>query len=116
MSFKVTRDAFRTEEDARRQARERGFDFFKDNLVAPVAQAPGKEKPHYHDFDALTFVVEGLLDFTDLETGERYNCGPGTLVEDVGRNAHFESHAGFRALSAYRVDPETLVHPLVRPA
>ncbi len=116
MSFKITRDAFCSEEDARRQARERGFDFFTEKLVAPVAQAPDKQKPHYHDFDALTFVVEGLLDFTDLENGERYKCGPGTLVEDFGRNLHFESHAGFRAYAAYRVDPQTLEQPLVRPA
>ena len=117
MSFAVTHDTFKTEEEVHQRAAARGFNFIKETHVkAVVDDNPLKAQPHFHDFDTLVFIMEGSLDFIDIETGLQHRCGPGTLVEDIGHNRHAESHAGFRSLTAYRVDPATLELPYVRPA
>jgi hypothetical protein len=117
VSFTVVHNAFASEEEARQQALARGFNFIRETRNKPVAEDnPLKGESHFHDFDTLVFIVEGSLDFVDHETGLHHVCGPGTRVEDIGHNRHAESHMGFRALTAYRVDPETLEMPYVRPA
>ena len=117
MSFAVTHNAFKTDEDVHGLAVARGFHYIKENRVKAVADDnPLKSEEHFHDFDTMVFIMEGSLDFVDYETGLHHRCGPGTLVEDIGHNRHAEAHGGFFSLTAYRVDPTTLEMPYVRPA
>jgi hypothetical protein len=102
MTFSVTPHAFTTEAEARAEIDAAGwYPMLRD-------VQPEHNTPHYHDFDSVIFVLDGSMDFFEVETGIHHRCGPGSRVEDSGPNVHREEHDGYRALVGFKEDPEVL--------
>ena len=70
---------------------------------------------HWHDFDAMIFVLEGVNVVTVAATGETLRCGPGSRADFPRGVIHREHHEGFRALYGLSVDPATLTGPVSFP-
>jgi hypothetical protein len=102
MTFSVTPNAFTTEDEAQSEIDAAGW----FPLISVVE--PEHNTPHYHDFDSVIFVLEGSMDFFEVETGIHHRCGPGSRVEDFGPNVHREEHDGYRALVGFKQDPAVL--------
>ncbi len=85
-------------------------------LYAAVIDVPATENDfHWHDFDAIFYVLEGGLEVTDHETGEKINLVAGDRVQTGRGFAHRERHDGFKAAFGISVDPTTLEYPLEKP-
>lgn len=70
--------------------------------------APEHNEPHFHPFDSIVFIVDGVLRFHDVVTGEFHVCPPGTRIDDLGDNLHREDHDGYRAIVGFAQDPAVL--------
>jgi len=107
MSMDVHLDAFSgTEADALAEIRAKGW--------YPLARdvAPEHNEPHFHPFDSIIYIVEGVLRFHDVATGELRICPPGTRIDDIGENLHREDHEGYRAIVGFSDYPAGLrPHP-----
>lgn len=102
MTFSITPNAFTTEAEARAEIEAAGW-------LWHVADVPAEHnQPHYHPFDSTVFVLDGSMDFYELETGIHHRCGPGTRVQDWGPNVHQEEHDGYRSLVGFKEDPAVL--------
>ena len=71
-----------------------------------------KNEDHWHDFDAMIFILEGELGLTESETGETCTCGPGTRIVAKAGVLHREEHNGYKAVIGVSVDPATLKQPI----
>ena len=77
--------------------------------------AAGENEPHWHDFDAFVFVLEGELVLTDVESGESRVCGPGTKVQAARGVLHRESTPGYKALIGFSQPLDDLTQPIDKP-
>lgn len=102
MGITKTQDAFALEDEAMAQIRAAGF----HPLMVDVP--PESNDDHWHDFDAMIFVLEGVNVVTVAATGETLTCGPGSRADFPRGAVHRESHQGYRGLFGFSVDPATL--------
>ena len=103
MSMDVHLHAFSgTEDDAHAEVRAMGWYPMASDVAAE------HNEPHFHPFDSIVFIVDGVLRFHDLATGEFHVCPPGTRIDDLGENMHREDHDGYRAVVGFREDPAVL--------
>lgn len=81
-----------------------------------VLEVPATENDfHWHDFDSVTYVLEGSLEVTVQATGEVYTLVPGDRSEAKAGFVHREKHSGFKAAFGFWVDPATLSLPIEKP-
>ena len=67
---------------------------------------------HWHDFDALVYVVEGQLILIDPETGKQEICDVGTKLTINRGLLHKEKTEGYRAIVGFSVNPAELSRPI----
>lgn len=109
MGITKTQDAFALEEEAVAAVRAAGF-------YPVVAEAPAETNDdHWHDFDAMIFVLDGVNVVTVAATGETLTCGPGSRADFPRGAVHRESHQGYRAVFGFSVDPATISGPVNMP-
>jgi len=109
MGVTKTQDAFAVEDEAMAAIRSAGF---YPMLIDVPAEC---NEDHWHDFDAMIFVLEGVNVVTVAATGETLRCGPGSRADFPRGVIHREHHEGFRALYGLSVDPATLTGPVSFP-
>ena len=100
------------------------YDYFSDEGVAQkeidaagyhsVTLEVGVESndDHWHDFDALLYILDGELTITDAETGETCACGAGTKIVANRGVLHREQTEGYKALVGVSVDPAEIAQPI----
>ena len=106
MGITKTPDAFAQEDEAMAAIRAAGF--FPWRVDVPAES----NADHWHDFDAMIFVLEGVNVVTVTATGETLACGPGSRADFPRGTIHRENHQGYRALFGLSVDPATLDGPI----
>lgn len=63
------------------------------NLDVP----PVQNQDHWHQFDAVFYILEGDLTVRDANSGREFACGPGSRISVPARALHREhSSAGYR--------------------
>ncbi|CAB4364038.1 MAG: hypothetical protein F2681_08140 [Actinobacteria bacterium] len=103
MSMVVHLQAFSgTELDARAEIQAMGWYPYASDVAAEHNES------HFHPFDSIVFIVDGVLRFHDVVTSEFHVCPPGTRIDDIGENVHREDHEGYRAIVAFAEDPAVL--------
>jgi len=100
---------FATTEDALAEIKAAGY------WPVTIDFPPEKSEVHWHDFDSLTFILEGELSVTNVDTGEHCVCGPGTRITAKAGIRHREEHRGYKALIGLSVDPAALTQPINKP-
>lgn len=106
----VETNAFTSEEEAAAIAEREGF----PHTIA--LDLPAEENDyHWHDFDALIFMVNGDLTVTYKDSGETVTFRPGMLVRAKGGGLHKEKTDGYRAVFGLQQDPSTLTQPINKP-
>jgi DNA-binding transcriptional MerR regulator len=109
MGITKTYQAFEGEDEAMAAIRAAGF-------WPALIDAPAEtNENHWHDFDAMIFVLEGENVVTVAATGETLVCGPGSRADFPRGAVHRENHAGYRALIGFSVDPAAFKGPLNMP-
>jgi DNA-binding transcriptional MerR regulator len=109
MGITKTQGAFVSEDDAMAQIRAAGF-------YPLLVNAPAESNnDHWHDFDAMIFVLEGVNVVTLASTGETLACGPGSRADFPRGVIHRENHQGYRGLIGFSVDPATFEGPIEMP-
>ncbi len=70
---------------------------------------------HWHDFEAMVYVISGEITLTERETGESCTAGAGTTVRALGvRQVHREDSDGYRAVIGFLSDPADIQRPIDR--
>lgn len=91
-------------------------EFEQLGLYAAVVEVPPTENDfHWHDFDSITYVLEGSLEVTEQAAGEVYVLVPGDRSKAMRGFAHREKHSGFKAVFGISVDPSALKFPIELP-
>jgi quercetin dioxygenase-like cupin family protein len=109
MPFTCTPKAFDVEAEAVREIEARGW----HALTFP---APGEVSEwHWHDFEALIFMLEGTLRIEFEDGSESFVCEPGTRVETADHVVHREITDGYRAVFGISVDPAQITLPINKP-
>ncbi len=67
---------------------------------------------HWHRFDALLYLLEGVLHLTDVATGKVLNIRPGYRVSIPAGTLHAERSDGYRVLLGSSVPPEDFGDPV----
>ena len=70
---------------------------------------------HWHDFDAVVYIMDGELIITDLETGERCSCTRGSKITAPRGVLHSEETPGYRATVGLPEKFENLTQPINKP-
>ena len=102
MAFIVTENAFTTKEQAIEEIEAANLWVFEAELEA------GEVAPHWHNFYAQTYVLEGQLNITDVAAEITYECGPGARIIGPPRTVHSEQCGGVKIVAGLAVDPSTL--------
>jgi quercetin dioxygenase-like cupin family protein len=106
----ITADAFEDEAAAVREIEARGWHALTFPAPAEVSEW------HWHDFDALIFMLEGTLRIEFQDGREAFECGPGARIETAERVVHREVTDGYRAVFGISVDPSRITQPINKPA
>ncbi len=107
MQFSCTPARFADEAEAITMAKERG-----EHPLALDIEAVENDF-HWHDFQTTTYIVGGELTIEVRDTGERFVCGPGTVIEtDRPGIVHREISDGYRAVFGFDRDPRELTMPI----
>jgi uncharacterized cupin superfamily protein len=106
MAMDLRSNHFSTEEEAVAEIKAAGF------WPITVEFPAEKNENHWHDFDAMVFVLEGEVSISEAETGECCTCGPGTRMSAKAGIVHREDTAGYKAVVGLGVDPTTLTQPI----
>lgn len=109
-NFACTPDSFADEAEAISIAEARG----EHPLALDIAAV--ENDFHWHDFQTTIYMVSGELTVVGRDSGERYTCGPGTMLraEEAGI-VHREITDGYRAVFGFDRDPTTLTMPIDKP-
>jgi hypothetical protein len=67
---------------------------------------------HWHDFDSMSYVLEGEVTLTDTQAGTVHVCKPGTKIIGTRGFLHHEKTEGYKALIGVSVNPEELTQPI----
>jgi len=109
MPFTCTPDAFDDEAAAVQEIEARGWH-------ALPFTAEGSGEWHWHDFEALIFMLDGTLRIEFEDGRSALECPPGARVETADRVVHREVTGGYRAVFGISVDPATITMPIDKPA
>jgi len=108
MKYTVTECHFSTREEALAEIVARGWH-------AMEYQVPAEEtEMHWHDYDAVAFVLEGTLR-TVFEDGSEIECGPGSRVEQPSRVVHRSDSSAYQAVFGFSVRREDMTRPISKP-
>ena len=99
---------FVREEQALVEAEGEGFHAF---LAEDEAYSLG---PHWHDFDAHLYLLEGSVQLTDCATHEEFHCAVGSKMIIPRRCVHTETSSGMTYVLALSVDPAALTGEINR--
>ena len=110
MDAKITTQHFNSEEESVAENRAMGFHPLTIDVPAVTNDF------HFHDFDSVTYMLEGALTVTERDSGETCTLNPGDKAEARAGVVHKESHDGFRAVFGFAVPPQELTHPIDKPA
>ena len=111
MEFRCTPDSFADEAEATAMATARG-----EHPYAADIDAVDNEF-HWHDFQTTTYIVGGELTIELRDSGERYVCGPGTMIRaETPHIVHREISDGYRAVFGFDRNPRELTMPIDKPA
>jgi hypothetical protein len=109
MTFAVTPDAFSDEAQAIAEIEARGWYALTFPAPAEVSEW------HWHDFEALIYLLEGTLRIEFEDGREALECGPGARVDTEDRVVHRELTDGYKAVFGISCDPATMTTPANRP-
>lgn len=111
MEFSCTPDRFAGEAEALAMAAEAG-----EHPLALDIDAVDNDF-HWHDFQTTTYIVDGELTIEVRDSGERFVCGPGTVIRAATPHiVHREVSAGYRAVFGFDRNPRELTMPIDKPA
>ncbi len=111
MQFSCQPSQFTDESEALAMAEARG-----EHPVALDIDAVENEF-HWHDFQSTTYIVSGELTIDVRDTGERFVCGPGTVISaETPHIVHRETSDGYRAVFGFDRNPRELTMPIDKPA
>ena len=122
-SVRLTENHFSTEDEALAEITDRGWYGFAADTpdqagrdVLPIeAGGVGGTELHWHDFDSLTFVVDGTARVV-LEDGTVFECGSGARLEAPARTLHTEFGSAGRVVIGFDRDLAELTQPVNKPA
>ncbi|MEM9465231.1 MAG: hypothetical protein AAGA90_07645 [Actinomycetota bacterium] len=107
MEFRCSPDRFHDEAEAIAMATARG-----EYPVALDIEAVRNDF-HWHDFQTTTYIVDGELTIELRDGGERFVCGPGTMITaSTPHIVHREITDGYRAVFGFDRDPRHLTMPI----
>lgn len=104
MYFTKTENHFSTEEQAYAEIESRGWH-------AKLITASAEPSLHWHDFDTLVFVLEGVAQ-AEYEDGTILQAQVGDRVEAHAGVVHRNVGPSYRALLGLSVDPEQMTQPI----
>lgn len=77
---------------------------------------PVMNTSHWHTFDSRFYILSGHLTLSDAESGQVYECAPGTQVNVPARALHHEhSSTGYSIVLGTSVAAEDFGDPVDRP-
>ena len=103
---KIEENAFKTEDEATAMAKEAGF------FPVTIEREAYDLGDHWHDFNAMIFLLDGDLTVTDCAGGETRTCGAGTIIHATKNVLHRERTNGYRAVIGLDRDPTALTMPI----
>ena len=96
-------------QDAEAEIRDQG-------LHEMVFEVPAVDnEPHWHDFDAYLYILEGTLQLRDVAAGVIHECSPGMRIDVPAKTVHAEKSDGYTVLLGSTRDPATFDENLNRP-
>jgi quercetin dioxygenase-like cupin family protein len=109
MIYSVTEGHVVTEAEALAEIEARGWHGFVRDVVVDE-----DEELHWHDFDALVYVLEGTARAA-TPTGI-VEAGPGALAEAKAGWVHGDvAGTTYRGVFGFSVDPASMTHPINKP-
>ena len=107
MQFTKTEGYFTSEEQAFAEIASRGWH-------AMVITASEEKELHWHDFDAVAFILEGpaCAEFPD---GSVQETGAGARVEAPAGIVHRNVGSKFRAILGFSIEPARMTRPVNKP-
>jgi quercetin dioxygenase-like cupin family protein len=107
MNFPQAENHFQTAEQALEEVAVRGWHGLEVTLDP-------EEDLHWHDFDAVVFVLEGTasVEFAD---GSIEECSVGTKIEAPAGIVHRTVGSSYRAVLGLSVDPGEMTQPVDKP-
>jgi hypothetical protein len=109
MPFTLHPNGFDDEASAVREIEARGWHALTFPAPAEVSEW------HWHDFDALIFMLEGTMRIEFEDGRESFLCEPGCKIETEERVVHREVTDGYRAVFGLSVDPARITQPINKP-
>lgn len=100
---------FKDEATALAEIEEAGY--FPLTLEIP----PQGNEIHWHDFDSLTYILEGHLTVVYAESQEVRECPAGTKIVGNRTTLHREETKGYKALFGFSIDPSEFSQPINKP-
>lgn len=107
MNFPRIDSYFETEEQALEEIAVRGWHGF-------VVDLDPEEDLHWHDFDAVVFVLEGKAS-AEFADGSIEDASVGSKVEAPAGIVHRTVGSSYRAVLGLSVDPAELTQPVNKP-
>jgi mannose-6-phosphate isomerase-like protein (cupin superfamily) len=111
MGYTITRDHFTTEKEALAEIEGIGW----HSIARDIARAENEEW-HWHDFDAVAFVVSGTAR-VEYEDGVVVEAGAGCCGRQTAGTMHRElGGSSYRVVFGFPVKPSEFTQPLNKPA
>ncbi|MEY4269852.1 MAG: hypothetical protein RLZZ58_1068 [Pseudomonadota bacterium] len=108
--YELTEGYFTSEAEAFAEIEAMGWHAYAQDRVMT-----NDEELHWHDFEAVTFVVSGMLRVAD-EQGVVIEAGPGTRAQTGAGYLHRElAGAPHRLVFGFPIDPSEFTMPLNKP-
>ena len=107
--MEITFDHFTSEEQAREELEAAGL------YVVPFEAPAGENPTHWHEFESSTYILEGMLELTETDSGKTCHCTKGTRISSAAGVLHSEKTEGFKGLVGISVDPATITQPIDKP-
>ena len=109
MRFTYTEDHFTTEDEALTEIAARGWHGVALDVVGQ------KEDLHWHEFDAVIFVVNGMA-AAECEDGTLEEARAGTRIDAPAGVVHRDvAGSNYRAVFGFSVDPAEMSQPVNKP-
>lgn len=106
----ITEGCFTAEAEAFAEIEAMGW-----NALARDVVIPADEELHWHDFDAVVFIVSGKLRAAD-ENGAITEAGPGSRIRTGAGFLHRElAGAAYRAVFGFKIKLSEFTQPINKP-
>ena len=109
MEATIFKNYSKSEEEVVAEIREMGFHPLTIDVPAVTNDF------HFHDFDSVTYILDGELTVTERDSGEACTLEVGDKAVAKAGVVHKESHDGFRAMFGFSVPPQELTQPIDKP-